>query len=105
MEEARIAWSVQGLRRPGRAGHAQFQGRAAPPAAFRARRRRTRTGPGRHHRQHRAQRRPPGPAHGPGTPQHGQGADAAGRRRQHGRPHRPRRGTVLRGPPMPTRPR
>ncbi|SUW53392.1 Uncharacterized protein conserved in bacteria [Bordetella holmesii] len=57
--------------------------------------RRPGTGPGRHHRQHGAQRRPPRPAAGARAPQYRQGADAAERGRQHGRPHRARGGTVF----------
>jgi uncharacterized protein with von Willebrand factor type A (vWA) domain len=48
---------LQGLRRPAGAGHAQHQGRAAPPAQVRARGPRGRARPGRHHPLHRRQRR------------------------------------------------
>ena len=83
------------LRRPGRTGHAQHQGRAAPPAQVRARGRRGGTRPRRHDRLHRAQRRLPRHPDASRAAQHDQGADAARRRRHDGRPHQADRGTVL----------
>ena len=71
----------------GRARHAQHQGRAAPAAPVRARRRARGARPRHHHRQDRAQRRLARPADAAGAPQRGQGAAVPRHRRLDGRPH------------------